>query len=82
MELIKECNIAIDKEIAEEYRQEAKKIIELTTDKHRQDFIKYYGGNHGNVCCLVLDAAKRDLVNEGKMTQNDSDGFGKPMMFS
>ena len=78
--ILKECNKAITKEIAKEFRNEAREIIKLTTDKHRQDFLCYYKKNQGNVCCLVLDTAKRDLIAEGLMTLKNGDGFGKPLI--
>jgi hypothetical protein len=79
MDLIKECNKAITYEIAKQFRKEAKEIIKLTTDKFRQDLIDYHNKDQGNICCLILDAAKRDLVDEGKMTFKEGDGFGKPL---
>jgi len=81
MDLIKLCNKIITYEIAKQFRKEAKEIIKLTTDKHRQDFIDYHNKDQGNICCLVLDAAKRDLILEGKMILNINDGFGKPFEF-
>ena len=65
-------------EIAEEYRKEAIKILLLTTDEHRQDFVRKHKRDQGNICCLILDRAKYELVKEGKMNQNDNDGFGSP----
>jgi hypothetical protein len=79
MDLIKECNKAITKEIAKEYREEARLIIKLTTDKNRQDFLDYHKKDQGNICCLVLDTAKRELIDEGKMNLNKNDGFGIPL---
>lgn len=81
MNLIKLCNKIITHEIAKQFRKEAKEIIKLTTDKHRQDFIDYYNKDQGNICCLVLDAAKQELIKEGKMILNAGDGFGKPFEF-
>ena len=77
--LIKECYKAITYEIAKQFRKEAREIIMLTTDKDRQEFIDCHNKDQGNICCLILDATKRDLVKEGKMTFNKSDGFGQPL---
>lgn len=77
--LIKECYNVIIKEIAKECREEAKMIMKLTTDKNRLEFIDYSKRDIGNVCCLILDGAKRDLVKEGKMKQNKHDSFGTPL---
>jgi len=76
--LLEKCKKVIIKEIAEKFREEAKEIMAMTTDKHRKDFIDYAKKDQGNICCLVLDAAKRDLIAESKMTLNEGDVFGKP----
>ena len=68
-------------EIAEEYRKEAIKILQLTTDEYRQDFVKKHKQDQGNICCLILDRAKYELVKEEKMTQKDDDAFGSPDMW-
>lgn len=34
----------------------------------------------GNICSLVLDKAKRDLVERGIMTVKEGDAFGHPFM--
>jgi len=78
--LIKECNKAINREIAKEFREEAREIIQLTTEDIRNEFLKYFNEDKGNICCLVLDKAKQDLINEGKLELNDNDAFGKPFM--
>ena len=75
-----ECNKAINNEIAIAYRKEAREIIALTTDEIRNEFLKYHKEDNGNICCMVLDKAKYDLVNEGKLKLKDSDGFGKPFL--
>lgn len=78
IKLINRCNDIIDDLIAREFRNEAKEIISLTTNKERLDFIKYYKHNQGNVCCLVLDFAKQELIKENKLVFNNKDNFGKP----
>lgn len=79
MDLIEKCNKIVDRVIAKEYREEAKEIIRLTTDKHRLDFIKYDKLDQGNICCLVLDTAMHDLVDEGKIKYDNNRAFGKPL---
>jgi len=77
--IIEKCELIIDMIIAKEYRDEAKQIIRLTTDKHRQDFLKYHRNDQGNICCLVLDTAMRDLISEGKIIPNEKHAFGNPL---
>jgi len=76
MELSKELRKAVKREIRKDLVHEAETILLLTTDKNREDFLKYHNEDNGNICCLVLDFAKRELVKENKMIQNDNDGFG------
>ena len=76
--LPKEIKFAIRKEIRKECRQEAIKILELGDDKDREDFLKYHQEDNGNICCMVLDFAKKKLVESGKMEQNSTDYFKDP----
>jgi len=78
--LLEKCNKAIVEEIAKEFREEAKEVMRLTTEEIRKEFLGYYEEDKGNICCLVIDTAKRKLIAEGKMTANDDDAFGKPFM--
>jgi hypothetical protein len=80
-DLVKECYDVIKKQIAPALHEEAKEIIDLTTDKHRQDFITYHHQDQGNICCLVLDAAKQDLIKEGKLELKEDSAFGNPLLF-
>lgn len=80
MEISKELKDAVEYEIRDDLQQEAEMILLLTTDENREDFLQYHGEDKGNICCLVLDIAKQQLVKEGKMTQNDNDGFGKNIL--
>jgi hypothetical protein len=79
--LSKEIKFAIRKEIRQECRQEAIKILEYGDDKDRQDFLKYHQEDKGNICCLVLDFAKKKLVERGVMEQKNSDCFNDPNSF-
>jgi hypothetical protein len=77
--LFENCKKAVDKEIRKECREEAIKILELCDDKDRQDFFNYSKKESGgNVCCLVLDFAKKKLVEAGKMEQKPKDCFKDP----
>jgi hypothetical protein len=78
--LLDKCNKAIVNEIAKDHHAEAKEIIQLASEELRQEFLKYHEEDKGNICCLVLDKAKRDLINEGKLTEKPEDAFGKPFM--
>lgn len=71
---------AINNVIAQEFREEAKEIINTSPDGIKEEFLKYYKENSGNICCLVLDKAKRDLIAQGKMTLKEGDAFGHPFM--
>ena len=75
--IIEKCKEAILIKIAEQYRDEAIEIIELTTDDFRNEFLDYHNRDIGNVCCLILDTAKIELIKEGKLTVKDTDSFGK-----
>jgi hypothetical protein len=79
-DIIEKCKEAILIEIAEEYREEAIGIIELTTDDIRNEFLDRHNKDDGNICCLILDYAKITLIKEGKLTAKNSDGFGKPFI--
>jgi hypothetical protein len=79
-DLIKACNKAINNEIAKEFRDEAKEIIRLSSDEIRKEFLDYHKADKGNICCLVLDKAKYDLITEGKWVNKEMNAFGKPFM--
>ena len=76
--LFEECLRAIRKEIAKQYHAEAKEIIKLASDEDRKEFMKYFREDKGNICCLVLDRIKADLVKAGKWTAEEMNAFGKP----
>ena len=78
--LYEECKKAVIKEIAKQHHKEANEIIRLASDEDRKEFMKYFHEDKGNICCLVLDRIKRDLITEGKLTAKDEDAFGKPFM--
>ena len=76
--LSKEIKKAINNELRKDCREEAKKILELGDDKDRLDFLKYYNEGSGNVCCLVLDYAKKKLIEAKKWEYNAQDCFNDP----
>jgi hypothetical protein len=76
--LLKECKKAVDVEIREECRQEAMAILELATDDVLLEFLEFHKKNQGNVCCLVLDFAKKELIKSGKLEQKEGDCFKDP----
>ncbi len=78
--LIKKCEEIVDSVIAKEYREEAKEVIRLTTNEHRKDLIKYFKLDQGNICCLVIDTAKRDLLKNGTVFENKGNSFGNPLL--
>ncbi len=77
--LMLEIEGILKKVIAKEYIEEARIILLLTNDKNRSDFVKYYNEDKDNVCCLVLDFAKRELVEQKVLMQHEDDAFGKPL---
>lgn len=79
--LPKEIKFAIRKEIRQECRQEAIRILELADDKDREDFLKYHQEDKGNICCMVLDFAKKKLIDAGKWQYNPNDCFKDPTTF-
>jgi len=76
--LPKEIKFAIRKELRQECRQEAIKILELGDEKDREDFLKYHKEDKGNICCMVLDFAKKKLIEAGKWEYNPDDCFKDP----
>jgi hypothetical protein len=78
MWLSKEIKIAIRKELRQECRQEAIKILTLGDDQDREDFLKYHNLDMGNLCCLALDFAKKKLIEARKWELNEKDCFNDP----
>jgi hypothetical protein len=80
MKLSEEIKKAVQSEIRKDCWREAKTILSMTTDKNRDEFLQYHKEDNGNICCLVLDFAKMELVKEGVLEQKDTDKFGKPLI--
>ena len=78
--LLEKCIKGVIHEVAKEHHAEAKEIIRLGSDADRREFLKYYEEDKGNICCLVLDRIKRDLIAEGKMEYDKEAAFGHPFM--
>jgi len=76
--LFEECKKAVRIEIRKDCWKEAYEILQLGDDKDRQDFLKYHKEDKGNVCCLVLDFAKKKLIDVGKWQYNSEDWFNYP----
>lgn len=79
--LPKEIKFAIRKEIRQECRQEAMKILALGDDKDREDFLSYHNKDMGNICCMVLDFAKKKLIEAKKWEYNPKDCFNDPAIW-
>jgi streptomycin 6-kinase len=77
-ELKKNLKSIIDDLIRKDSRKEAMKIITASDKEKIGEFLYYYYSGTGNVACLVIDAAKLDLVRAKKMKQKPGDSFGKP----
>jgi len=77
MGLKKKCRKAVDIEIKEDARKEANQILKLTTKGMQLEFLYYHHKYQGNICCLVLDKAKEELVKNSIMVQGKDDNFGR-----
>ena len=74
---MKDYKEIIDEIIIDYAREEALEIINLTNCAGREEFMEYYEKNQFNICCLVLDKLKENLVKENKLVKKDSDNFGQ-----
>ena len=72
-----EIKTAVEDVIRDDLHNEALEILSLGTNDDRQDFMTAYNDDKGNICCLILDYAKKGLVKKGILEQKDTDGFGK-----
>ena len=72
---MKELNKAVNIELRKECREEALKILVLTDDKYRKQFMEYHMKDQGTICCLVLDFAKKKLIEAKKWVYNSEDCF-------
>ncbi len=80
MKLIKKSYKAVDEEIKEEARDEAKKILKLATKAERKEFLHFHKQNQGNICCLILDKIKGRLMDGRILEYNAGDYFNHPFL--
>ncbi|MEN8119750.1 MAG: hypothetical protein ABFS35_05365 [Bacteroidota bacterium] len=66
----------IDDVIKPEARQEALKIMNMASTEDLEEFNKYYDNERHNICCLIIDKVKTNLVKQNKLTQTPEDHFG------
>jgi len=69
MKLSEEIIKAVKSEIREDCVEDALKILELSDEKGRAEFMSYHYQNSGNICCMVLDKLKYDLIQAGEMEE-------------
>lgn len=74
--LTPEIHKAVNETLNKDVRDEAFEILFLTSNKHRKEFLKMYEQDKGNICCLILDYAKKELVIRKILEQKENDGFG------
>ena len=74
----KEVNKAIDVELAEQFRAEAKALALRGSNERIDELLELHRDNKGNIFCMCLDSIKYDLVKEGKITSNEFPNFGIP----
>ena len=72
---MKKFKAIVNEVIAKEARSEAIAIMEMSEDA-KAEFMKYYGKDQFNICCMALDKWKDKLVAAGKMVRCDGDHFG------
>jgi len=68
--------LIVEEVIKKSARKEALEILEKCSDKRFKEFKDNYHMNRLNICCMSLDFAKDELVEEKIMTQNEKDHFG------
>lgn len=66
----------VNEQIRKDCREEALKILSLSSEDEVNQFIKYHNENNGNICCLHLDYLKAKLVKDNKMPSGGH--FGMP----
>lgn len=68
---------AVNETIREDLRDEAVELLFLGSNDDRNDFLEAYEKDQGNICCLILDYAKRELIKKGILEQRELDSFGR-----
>jgi len=64
--------------IRKDCRKEANEIMLMASEKYKNQFREYYRKKSFNVVCMVVDAAKMELLKDKKMKLKKSDHFGYP----
>ena len=62
--------------IRKEARPEALEILEKCSELRFNEFMTYFLNNKENVCCMVLDIAKSELVGLNQIIHTDESHFG------
>jgi hypothetical protein len=75
--LRKRLDKIVTKLVAMEARDEASEILFNSDAKMIGSFLYYYYSDSGNVACMVLDEAKKILVESGILNQWKTDHFGE-----
>lgn len=76
----KEIVKIVENLIREEARAEALEILDKCSQARFSEFMQYYNNDTGDLCCLVLDIAKKELVDSGKMKHYKEDWYGSPWL--
>jgi hypothetical protein len=66
--------------IRKEARSEALEILEKCSEHRFNEFLAYHIKDSGNICCMVLDVAKSELVASNQMKHDVNDHFGSPYL--
>jgi len=66
--------------IRKEARPEALLILEKCSELRFNEFMTYIINDKENVCCMVLDVAKSELVGSNQMIHTEEDYFGFPYL--
>jgi hypothetical protein len=67
--LPKEIIKAVKSEIRKDCVDDALKILELSDELGRAEFMDYHRQDKGSICCMVLDKLKYDLIQAGEMEE-------------
>ncbi len=71
-------NKAIDIELREDIRSEAKEMVALAPEIMLNELLQYFIEGEDNLFCMCLDVIKRDLIAEGIIKDSDFPSFGHP----
>lgn len=59
---------------------ESIEILTNCSETRFNEFLTYHNVGKGNLCCLVLDVAKSELVENGQILHSEEDWFGSPYL--